>query len=636
MFRFRFALLPLIALLCTSLCAIAASPSADQIFPDSTKGFFSIRNLKDFSEQWKQTQFGQLMDDPLMQDFKHEIQKRLTERMEKTFGLTFDGISSLPSGEVAFGMIAVPNQTPGYVLTMDVAGKRSETNEYLAKLTQKLVAAGVKKSTETYKGQQITVLVFPPPETPLTLENTKVEIKFEPMERKAYYLFQQDVLIASDQLPLLRLIADRITDQRSKALADVEAYQVVMKRCIGDMPSGTLPIIRWYIEPLDYSESIRVLLRGPVAQNRKDKPSIFSILKQQGFDAIRGIGGIVSVKTEAQESVSRAFIYAKKPYRLAMRMLNFPDSTNFAPPIWMPNDLARCTMLSIDPLAIFDNVGVLFDALVMPGEEGVWKDILLGLEEDPYGPQINIREELIVNLGNRVFGLTRHETPISIKSESIVVAVELKAGRESATQAGIEKLLGTDPEIKGTAHRSHIIWHRIPAEEIPVPAQNVPQEDLQPVFPDAGVVVAKGYLFASTNAEYLKTILDRLDMPNESAKSTIGNVAEYKEVNQIFASMGLTNKPHYFQFFARAHETLRPTYEMIRQGQMAQSQASLNRLLNEIFVPDEETGVRRQIVDGSTMPEFEKIEHYFGKIGIYGISEENGYFIKGFTLERTP
>jgi len=635
MFRFRSALLLLVALLYTSLCAIAASPSADQIFPDSTKGFFSVRNLKDFGEQWQQTQFGQLMDDPLMQDFKNEIQKRLTERMERTFGLTFDGISSLPSGEVAFGMVAISNQIPGYVLTMDVAGKRVETDEYLDKLTQKLVDAGVKKSTETYKGQQITALVFPPSETPLTLENTKVEIKFEPMERRAYYMFQQDVLIASDQLPLLRLIADRIVNQSSKSLAEVEAYQVVMKRCIGDMPSGTLPIVRWYIEPLDYSESIRVLLRGPVAQSRKDKPSVFSILKQQGFDAIRGIGGVVSVKAEVQESVCRTFIYAKKPYRLAMRMLNFPDSTNFAPPTWMPNDLARCTMVNINPLAILDNFGGLFDALVMPGEEGVWSDILSGLEEDPYGPQINIREELVINLGNRVFSMTQHEKPITIKSESIVVAVELKSGRESAMQTGVEKLFGTDPEMKGTAHRSYTIWHRIPTEEISMSTQKIQQEDSPPVFPDAGVVVAKGYLFASTNAEYLKTILDRLDAPNESAKSAIGNVTEYKEVNQIFASMGLTNKPHYFQFFARTHETVRPTYEMIRQGQMAQSQASLGRLLNGIFAPNEETGVRRQIIDGSTMPEFEKIEHYFGKIGMYGISEENGYFIKGFSLERT-
>ena len=650
MSHFRYVLLLSATLFCTTLCAYATSIPADQIFPDSTKGFFSIRNLKDFGDQWKQTQLGQLMDDPLMADFKKEVQKQMTQRMEKTFGLTFDDISSLPSGEVAFGMIAVPKQTPGYVLTMDVTGKRAETDEYLKKLTDKLVAVGVKKNTEEYKGHQITILVFPPPETPIVLENIKSNIVLEPIERRAYYMFRQDVLIASDQLHLLRLIADRIADQTGKSLANVEAYQVVMKRCIDDMPSGTLPILRWHIEPLDYGESIRVLLRGTVAQNRRDKPSIFAILKQHGFDAIRGIGGVTSVKAEAQETVYRTFIYAKKPYRLAMQMLNFPDNTQFAPPVWMPSDLARCTMLYVDPQTIFDNIGVLFDALL--GEEGVWKDILAGLEEDPHGPMINIRKELVINLGNRVLGMSRYEKPITIKSESIVLAMELKAGRESAMLAGLEKLFGTDPEMQGTKHNSYKIWHRIPMEEawipidfdIPplVPVDTVPaklttpsvEQDAPPVFPDGGIVVAKGCLFVSTDIDYLKMILDRLDSPDESVKTTIGNELEYKEVDRIFAGMGLTDKPHFFQFFARTQETLRPTYELIRKGQMAKSQTVLGKALNGLLSPDDEPGTRRQILDGTTLPEFDKVQHYFGKVGIYGISEDNGYFIKGFSLER--
>jgi hypothetical protein len=646
----RLVLLITATLLCASLHA--ASPNADQIFPDSTKGFLAFRNLKDFGEQWKKTQFGQLLDDPLMQDFKKEVQKQLTDRMENTFGLTLDGISSLPSGEVAFGMIAITNQTPGYVLTLDVAGKRSETDNYLTNLTQKLVGAGVKKSTETYKGQQITILTFPPPAKPAAFGNAKIDNPLPPIERKAHYMFLQDVLIASDQLYLLKLIADRVADQSGKSLADVEGYQVVMKRCIGDMPAGVFPAIRWYIEPLDYGESVRVLLRGSVAQNRREKPSIFSILKQQGFDAVRGIGGVISVKTEAQESVYRTFIYAQKPYRLAMRMFNFPESTNFTPPNWMPDDLARCTMAYVDPSAIFDNVGVLFDALM--GDEGMWKGILDGLEKDPYGPKINIREELVANLGTRVLGMSQYEKPITIKSESLVIAVELKEGREENMRAGVEKLFGTDEEMEFMLYKSYKIWHRKPLEDIVAPiieidipdifsdesrvvsmipvklaADEGEDDDRPPAFPDGGVVVAKGCLLVSTNRDYLKVILDRLDAPGGAS---IKDSAEYKEVDAIFAGLGLTSKPHFFQFFARTQETMLPTYEMIRKNQMAQSQAVLAKLLNEVLTPEGESG-RRQIFDGSSLPSFDRVQKYFGKVGVYGVSEENGYFIKGFAVE---
>jgi len=294
----------------------------------------------------------------------------------------------------------------------------------------------------------------------------------------------------------------------------------------------------------------------------------------------------------------------------------------------------------------------------MPGEEGVWQDILDGLRNDPHGPQIDIREELIVNLSNRILGMSRYEKPITINSESIVVAVELKPGREPAMLAGIEKLFGTDPEMQATEHNAYKIWHRRPAEDVippedwmpptifggtmsgntnivqvaaQVPA-NAPQAaESSPMFPEGGIVVAKGCLFVSTNLQYLKVILDRLDTKVESS---IGSEAEYKAVDQIFANMGLTDKPHFFQFFARTHETMRPTYEMVRLDRMAQSQALLAKLLNEILSPEEESGIRHQIINGSTLPEFDKVEHYFGTVGIYGATEDDGYFIKGFTLER--
>ena len=210
--------------------------------------------------------------------------------------------------------------------------------------------------------------------------------------------------------------------------------------------------------------------------------------------------------------------------------------------------------------------------------------------------------------------------------------------------------------MQATEHRSYKIWHRRPMEDIIAPidfdipdifsngvsgnvntipvvaraSQPVDDEDRPPMFPEGGVVVAKGHLLISTDVEYLKVILDRLDAP---VTSSIKDEAEYRNVDQNFASMGLKDRPHFFQFFARTHETLRPTYEMIRLDRIAQSQTLLAKLLNEFLSP-EEAGIRRQIIDGSTLPEFDKVQHYFGKVGIYGVSEGDGYFMKGFTLER--
>jgi hypothetical protein len=228
--------------------------------------------------------------------------------------------------------------------------------------------------------------------------------------------------------------------------------------------------------------------------------------------------------------------------------------------------------------------------------------------------------------------MSQYEKPITVKSEHIVVAVELKEGREPAIQAGIEKLFGTDLDAQFTQYKSFKIWHRKPMEGVMV--QQAEDEESPPIFPNAGVVAARNYLFVSTNWDYLKVILDRVDASAEAARTAVGNEAEYKEVERIFSAMGLTNKPRFFQFFSRSHETLRPAYETLRRGQMAQSESVVAKLLNEIISPDDESGVRRQMFDGSMMPEFDKVQHYFGKAGIYGVTEENGFFIKGFTLKR--
>lgn len=643
--------------------------SMDRVFPDSTKGFISTRSVSLLTEKWKETQIGTLMNDPIMQPFKDDFNNQLAKRMEDRFGLTLDGVVQAPEGAGAAGMIAIPGKTPGYVLVVDVSGRTENVRDKLENLSKKFLERGVKRTTEKYKGSEISVLTFPKrsetakpaaeaaPLRPAPLKPVKEPVATEETQRNAYYLVKNDYLVIADQLHLAQLMADRTDDSSKNALADVENYQIVMKRCIDDLPEGTEPLIRWYIDPLNYGESIRVLMQGPVAQKRKNKPSIFSVLKEQGFDAIQGIGGIVNIRTEDKEVVYRFFIHTKKPYRLAMRMFVFPDSTNFVPPTWMPTDLARCSMFYVDPVAIFDNFGTLFDALIMQGGTGVWKDILDGLETDPHGPQINIREEIVVHLGHRVLGMSRYELPISPQSESIIVCVELKEGKEEAMNKALQKLFDNDTEMQKTKHKSYILWHRVAAEDVIMPGadlEGVPslvstpsggaakagddeedeetEKDAEPFFPDAAITVAKGCLFVGTNSEYLKTILDRLDEKLPS----IGDEAEYKEIDRIFASMGLTDKAHFMQFFVRTDATLQPTYELIRQGRMGQSQAVLGKALNAILMTEEEkeAGVRKQAIDGGKLPEFEKVRKYFGPSGLFGATEEDGYFFKGFLLEK--
>ncbi|MDR1479603.1 MAG: hypothetical protein LBJ00_11750 [Planctomycetaceae bacterium] len=681
-----------------------ASVPADKLFPDSTKGFVAIQDLKLLVEQWKKTQIGLLLQDPIMKPFREDFGSQLEKRMENQLGLNLEGIDQLPSGEVAFGMISIPETIPGYVFTMDTADRRGQVANYIDGLTKKFLAIGVKRSVEKYKDDEIIVFTFPavvqevlkkddnktttekPTTEPTTRQTTPrnntttrnrttrttpeekeknnnvVDIKAKNSDsnrQKVYYLLKSDYLVISNQLHLIRLFSDRISAGYGvkNSLADVKEYQEVLSRCLLGIQSDSLPMIHWYIDPLDYGESMRVLLRNPEADKRKAKKSVFASLKEQGFDAIRGVGGTVSIKPANREVAYRVFAYTVKPYRLAMKMLNLPNGTNFTPPQWIPADAARCSVMLVDPIMIFDNLGTLFDELVAQGESGVFNDIIEGLAVDPRGPRVDVREEFIVNLGSRAFTMSNYSKPISPDSESLVIAVEVKEPDKNKKtdeldpadkiKKAVEKIFKNDSDMMQTNHKGYIIWHRAPVKDIklPIVVISVPSLDddsgigdyennkneTPPVFPEGGITVTPKYLLASTNVEYLKKIIDRL----EAKDGSIIEHVDYKATGDILESLGLDKTPHFAQFFSKSDESLEPTYELMRQGKMPQSKAIFGRLINAILLPDnEDNSVREQEFNWEKLPEFDKIRHAFGPAALYGESVENGFLFEGFLLKK--
>ncbi|MDR2169596.1 MAG: hypothetical protein LBP59_05595 [Planctomycetaceae bacterium] len=686
---------------------------ADKLFPDTVKGFVAIQDLKLLGEQWKKTQIGLLMQDPIMKPFLEDFNKQLEKRMASRIGLTLDGIEELPSGEVAFGMVAIPEKIPGYVFTMDTADRRKQVADYIDRLTKKFLAIGVKRSVDKYKGDEIIVFTFPnliqeanknekgdidknnkknnddidnkttttnrqtsrqrtttrsrnTRETEKNIKNDNNENKPvaaktnnpDPEQQNAYYLLKGDYLVISNQLHLIYLFADRISEGHAvkNSLADVKEYQGVISRCLSGVKEDSFPLIHWYIEPLNYGESMRVLLRRSDTDKRKGKKSIFASLKEQGFDSVRGVGGTVTMKPLDCEVSYRVFVHTVKPYKLAMKMLNVPNGVNFTPPSWISIDVARCSVLLVDPLTIFDNLGTLFDEIVAQGEAGVFEDIIKGLRDDPRGPKVDVREEFIMNLGGRAFTTSNYSKPISPDSESIVIGVEIKeADKNKKTdelepsekiKKAVDKIFNNDPDMMRTEHKGYIIWHRAPVETVELPTvSGIPglnddpdntdtrggKDENQPIFPEGGITVTPKYLIASTNVDYLKKVIDRLDAKD----GTIAEHVDYKATETVLKSLGVDKTPHFAQFFTKSDESLEPTYEMIRQGKMPQSKSILGRLINAILTPDNEDGtVREQEFNWNKLPEFDKVRHAFGPAALYGESIENGFFFEGFLLKK--
>ena len=84
--------------------------------------------------------------------------------------------------------------------------------------------------------------------------------------------------------------------------------------------------------------------------------------------------------------------------------------------------------------------------------------------------------------------------------------------------------------------------------------------------------------------------------------------------------------------FTRTDETCRPTYELVRQGKMPQSETMLGKFLNNLLTTEAEKqeGLpRKQEIDGSNLPSFEMVRRYFGPAGRMMRSDPDGWFLTG-------
>ncbi|MCL2304808.1 MAG: hypothetical protein FWC43_05635 [Planctomycetaceae bacterium] len=615
---------------------------ADRVYPDSTKGFFSISDVERLADQWKETQLGTLMQQPEMKEFWVDLRRQLGSRLSSRFSLTLDDLRLIPTGEVAGGMIAPVGQMPGFILYIEVSGRISETEDFLKALEKKFEQKKATKSTLPIGGENASVFTFAGTEEDLS-------------ERQAVYLLTQDHLLISDQVYLVDLISKRLKGDRNNSLADVPAYTEVMKRCAADLKENdTEPVIRWYVQPLELGEAIRATANLP--EKGKAKTSPFKMLAEVGFDAILGIGGTVDLKADELEVVHRTFIYAPRPYRYSMNMLAFCNDTNFELPHWVPEEIAGTTTLYVDPLEMFDHFGPLFDAMFVPGDRSAWEDIIDGMKNDPHGLQIDIREELVQLLGHKILFFTQYTKPITTDSENLFVAVAIQEGKTAEVQQALGKLIPEeDPDFERRLFEDHLFWQKrayLEAEQRPsisIGGTMPPLPGTKPVankkieleetkeeqfFPKGAITVAFDHILFSSNVEYLEQILTQ-GKQEGILESALEKTKDYESIFEEFQSGELGHGPRFLQSFSRSAEAMRPTYEMIRQGKMPQSKSVLGRVLNLLLTPPEmEDEIRPTRIDGSKMPEFETIQQYFGPSGLLSVTEENGWFFKGFSLKQ--
>ena len=579
---------------------LAAAVPADSLMSANTRGFASIADMASLAENWNRTQLGQLVKDeamkPFVQDMKRQLQRQLSGVKDK-LGLELVDLMDVASGEVGLGMVERPNARAAMVMTVDITGRSTEAQELLEKIDNELTTRNATKQTKSHDGVELTIYNVP---------NARRNGK----SRQAVFFIHQDMLCASDSKAEAVEMISRFGKADANTLTEVVRYQQTMLRCekeAGDL----LPELRWFIDPFGYARAVRSLNPGR-KQMGKD---YLRILTEQGFGAIQGAGGFVNLAVRGNyEILHRTAVYApatasgNDKYKLAMRMMSFPNGGELLPEKSIPRKLASYRTFNVDLKAAFDNFDSLFDAIA--GYDDAFASMIKGLEEDPYGPRVRVRDEFIQHLGQRLTLVTDYQLPITTSSERFLFSIDVN--NEQAIAKAVKKFMEADPDAHQRTLEGHKVWEIMePEDDVedleigivdfdPLEPAESQQETAVPasgISQASAVCVADGKLMIASHMDFLKKVL--ADKPQEE---TLTGAGDFSEVDA--AMKQLLQGPVCARCFVRSDEAYRPTYELLRQGAMPRSKTLLGRVLNRMLTPpeDEDEGIlRKQKIDGRAL-----------------------------------
>lgn len=634
------------ALLCVGIFSFAqsqlqAAPKAATVLPQTIKSYVSIPDYDQASANFDETQIGKMMADPVMKPFTDDLKEQIKQKLIAggvKLGINLDDLKDVYAGEICFANDQ-PNgaKSDGVVLTVDVTGKKAQVDVLLAKISKNQKANGAKESKVTVAGVQATKFVLPP--------NAE-----KPGPNEAYYAIQQDLLIATDSSATLTYILGAIAAAKQDNLASLEAFKAVLARAAEGRGPETYDF-EWFVEPFGYAEVIRSQQGG----RKKRGTDMLQLLRNQGFDAVKGLGGYVNFKvaddSEQLEMVHSSFVYAPQDpqaeqgerFRLGARVLTFPNDENFQPYDFVPEDIATFLDFRWNVQDAFKFSETIVNEYA---DDEIFDELIESLEKDPAGPKVNVPNQIVQHLDEKVCMIVDVKTPITPQSEQRVVGVHLL--HADPVKAAITQIMKQDPNAEKHVVGEEEIWE-IHEEEEEIPTlvisgpgfpdafaannQFTQGNANKPAIPNAAVAVVDDWLYFGNNKELIKKVI--LTKQAGGNAKLLGQAGDYQRMDKALGVLG--SGADSFRHFARTDQAARVTYELMQQGKMPESESALGKIINELWSmgqDDDAAAKREQQIDASKLPPFAQVEGYLGPTGSYARTEDDGWYVSGAMLKK--
>jgi hypothetical protein len=586
------------------MCLLAVSdlqarPPLDVLLPEATRVFVACTDLPKTVKSFDKTQFGRLLEDRQLKAFKADLQAQLKKQASLDFlGLSLEEVCAMSGGETGWGVIEVERGKMGHLLFVDVTGKNDVLRKYLLRQAQHSQQGELRK--ETIGG--VTVVAVSRP-----------AVDGKPAGLRGGFV-KDNLLVIGDNLDLLRGVLGRWSGNQAGSLAAAAIYVETFERCRPQ--TGETGQVRFFVDPLYLAKMDR-----PPARTRAKKDPVELILRQ-GFEAIKGVGGFVTFDTPSHDVFYRVAVYAPPPYARGMRMLCFPNCETFPPEPWLPaNPASMYLTFNWDLVNAFDAFDTVFDSLSADEVPGTFKEILDSLKNDPDGPRLDMRQDIVAELTNRVTYFIDNAGPLDKTSRRIVAGLATKNAK--TVEAAVGRFLRGDPHVRRRMIRNQVVWEVLPRQAPGKPDSRDKRGEARP--PSGGIAVAYNQLFFATHLDLLETVLR-----NEEDRPRLGEQEDFRRVQTGLDRLG--GAKTIGRLFCRPAEDVRVGYELIRTGQVERAESLYGRLLRLLLRGED--GTVRLEPRGDLLPEFNKISHHFTAAGGVARNCPGGWEFSGFALKK--
>jgi hypothetical protein len=468
--------------------------------------------------------------------------------------------------------------------------------------------------------------------------------------RYAYHTITAGWLLSSDNENIFRDIVRRLVNidniKKGETLSARPAFQSVMKQV---KMASVEPEVFWFVDPFGYLQLAQAIEREEQEFHQRDSDDWARILRENGFDGFKGVGGFLALATGEHEALHRTFVYKPvvdsidKKQKRVFGLFDFQnkDQKDLTPPGFIPCDVAAFFSASWDIQRAFKNAGHAIDTLSK--QEGSFDK---ALETTRIEMKVDV-PDVISKFDNQILIVSDTSLPIQVDSERIAIIVPLNGEHEYVYKNIKKSWPHQHREFELAGRKVVEIDDSIGAEELDIDEDDIwsdpefngedeeeEEEADEPtfsLFAKRFCTTTKEYLFIANNQEFLEKLL------LAECEQTLTDAGDYQRVTESLEAI-VEQERISFRQFERIDRVIRTNYEMMRAGKMAASNTVLARILNHIFMTQNENTdkVREQQIDASQLPsDFEnEIAPYLGPAGWVMETTKDGWLITGCLLEK--